>query len=272
MSFLSDLLPFEEAVKSHGIKTILPTSLDTATLRQLEASLRRQSFFSAQTLQEDLLQQYFNDIASILNPVTEQRADRVTPENPQGNVTTGYNEATARLNAKELLQKLGYQPAEGERGTLKDLSSDTRINLVIKTNTEMSQGAGNFIQGNDPAVLDAFPAQELVRFEQTKKQRDWHSRWLEAAVYSGDTDAARVLADFGRMVARKDSPIWDAIGSSELFDDGLDNPYPPYAFNSGMWVQDVSFATAEGMGLVTLDNIPEPQALDIESLFKATIP
>lgn len=256
---LADLIPFQEALNAHGVRTVLPTSLDTATIRQLDAAVRRQAFFSAQTMLEDLLQQYKKDVESILNPVTVLRDGKP--------VTEGIDPATARLRAKELLRDLGYQPEEGERGTLKDLSSDKRINLVIDTNVQMMQGAGNFIQGQSPEVLDAFPAQELVRFDQTKKQRNWHERWLAAAAYSGDGDAARVLTSFGRMVARKDSPIWDALGSSDLFDDGLDNPYPPFAFNSGMWVQDVDFDTAEQMGLVTLGNVPQPQRLDIESLF-----
>lgn len=252
-------MPFREALSSMQARVVLPTSLDTAALRQLEASVRRQSFFSAENLLKDVLQGTFKDIETILNPVTVERDGRP--------VTEGLDQATARLRMKEALRRAGYSPDPGERGTLKDLSSDARVNLVIETNVQMMQGAGNFIQGQSPEVLDAFPAQELVRFDQTVKQRDWKSRWLEAAVYAGDTDAARVLQEFGRMVARKDSPIWDALGSSDLFDDGLDNPYPPFAFNSGMWVQDVGFDIAEQMGLVNLNNVPQPQKLDIESLF-----
>lgn len=256
---LGQLMPFREALNTLAARTVLPTSLDTATLRQMEAGIRRQSFFSAQTLMEDLLNQYKSDVRSLLNPQTVLRDGR--------QVTEGLDPATARLRAKELLTKLGYQPDPEELDTLKDLSSDARINLVLKTNTQMMQGAGNFIKANDPSALEAFPAQELVRFESREKTRDWKTRWLMAAESSGDTDASRILGQSGRMIARKDSPIWDALGSSDLFPDGLDNPYPPFAFNSGMWVQDVDFDTAESFGLVTLDNTPEPQQLDIESLF-----
>lgn len=257
---LADLMPFESALKAHDVRAIMPTALDTAGIRsQIGAAVRRKSIISAETMLTDLLDHYKDRVGKIINPVTVTRDGR--------RVTKGMDFATARLEAKQLLRELGFQPDPEKRGTLKDLSSDQRINLVLKTNVQMMQGAGNFIQGQDAAVLDAFPAQELVRFEGRKAERDWKSRWREAADYSGDNDAARVLDESGRMIARKDSPIWDALGSSDLFPDGLDNPYPPFAFGSGMWVQDVDFETAEKLGLVTLNNVPEPQALDIESLF-----
>jgi hypothetical protein len=262
-----ELTPFVEAVKAHDARAVLPTSADTRTIRQLDAAVRRQSLFSAQTLYEDLLNGYKDKVESLLNPTTERRDDRVTADNPEGNVTTGYDLATARLEQKQLLRSLGYQPGEGERGTLRDLSSDARVNLVLKTNQQMMQGAGHFIQANDEDVLDAFPCQELVRFEGRKVERNWEERFRLAAERAGDTDAIRVLEETGRMIARKDSPLWDELGSSDLFPDGLDNPYPPFAFGSGMGLQDVDFETSEKLGLVTLDNIPKTQELDIESLF-----
>jgi hypothetical protein len=265
---LTSPTPFLEALQALGGRKVMPTALDSAQLRQIDAGIRRSSFFSAQTMEEALLEQYKEDVESILNPKQEQRADRVTPENPQGNVTTGYDPATARLHAKELLQSLGYQPAADERGTIKDLSSNARINLVVKTDVELSHGAGHFIQANSDAdVVDLWPAQELVRYESRVKERNWHQRWMEAASYSGDSDALRMLAEHGRMVARKDSPIWDALGNSELFPDGLDNPFPPFAFNSGMWTEEVSRDEAIELGLLDDGDKVEARPLDIASLF-----
>lgn len=265
---LSSPTPFIEALQALKSRKVMPTSLNSAELHEIDAAIRRASFFSAETMEESLLEQYKNDIESILNPGQEQRADRVTESNPEGNVTTGYDPATARLRAKDLLQSLGYQPEEGTRGTIKDLSSNARINLVVKTNVQLSQGAGKYIQGNsDPDVVDLWPAQELVRYESRMKERNWHQRWMEAASYSGDSDAARMLSEHGRMVARKDSPIWDALGSSDLFDDGLENPFPPFAFNSGMWTEDVSRDEAIELGLIQDGDKVEPPALDIASLF-----
>lgn len=269
---LSDLQPFTAALTSHQSKTVLPTLLNSAEIKQqLDAATRRQSFFSAQTMFGNYLDQVKADVESIINPQTTQRADRVTPENPQGNVTEGMDSATARLRAKELLQRIGYSPAIGEQGTIKDLSSDARINLVIQTNRDVAQGAGWFIQGNDPAALDAFPAQELIRVidpRDPKNKRNWRARWEIAAAKAGDTDALRVLAGTGRMVARKDSPIWNEIGSSQNFDDGLDNPFPPFAFNSGMDVQDISYTEAVALGLLKRgDTVRHSLPDDLSKLF-----
>lgn len=265
---LDTLHPFTQAVQAHGIKKILPTDLSSADLRQLDAGLKRQSMFSARTLLTDLLDGYKEKIASIIDPETEQRADRITAENPQGNVTTGLNPTYARAEIKDLLSSLGYAPEEGEAGTLKDLSSNARIDLVIRTNTELAQGAGRFIQMNDADVIDEFPAQELVRFEPRVKVRDWETRWLAAADESGDTDAADCLNNSGRMVALKASPIWDSLGDGAGgYDDTLGNPYPPFAFNSGMWVQSVSRGDAEELGLMDGGDAVEAHPLDLTELF-----
>jgi hypothetical protein len=266
---LDSLQPFTQAVAAHGGKKILPTSLSSAQMRQeLDATVFRTSMISAKTLITDLLEGYKTRIASIINPTTEQRPDRVTADNPEGYVTTGLNLATARTETKQALQELGYTPQPGEAGTLKDLSSDSRINLVLKTNTETAQGAGRFLQMNDVDVIDQFPAQELYRLIDTHKHRDWATRWQAAADESGDDDAARVFNETGRMIALKASPIWDSLGNGAGgYDDTLNNPYPPFAFNSGMWVKSVSRKEAESLGLMDAGDKVVPHPLSIENLF-----
>jgi hypothetical protein len=265
---LDTLHPFTQAVKANDVRELLPTSLDSAGIRALDAQIRRTSMVSSQTLLEDLLAGYKEKLGSILNPTTEQREDRVTEENPQGNVTEGLNQAYARTEIKALLRSLDYAPKEGEAGTIKDLSSDGRINLVLSTNVQTAQGAGRFIQMNDEDVVDEFPAQELYRLEETHKQRDWPARWRAAAEESGDDDAARILDETGRMVALKASPIWDSLGDGAGgYEDTLGNPYPPFAFNSGMWVQSVARADAEELGLIDKGQKAEAHPLELEKLF-----
>lgn len=260
-TLLDNLMPFESAVNALAKRKALPTSLDSSALRQLGADFHRSNLVSAQTLITDLLDGYKEAVDSLINPVTVQRADRVTADNPQGNVTEGLNPADARLAIKQLQDSLGMVKGDG---SLTDLTSEKRINLVIKTNVELSQGAGHFIQANDPNVVEAFPAQELVRFEARKMERDWPGRWRIAAAVAGDVDAARVLESTGRMVALKESGIWSELGNAE---DGLGNPYPPFAFNSGMWVQDVSYDEAITLGLLDAGEQAAPAPLDLSQLF-----
>ena len=251
---------FSEAVSALADKDLLPTDLDTAGLRALDASLRRQSLFSAQTTNEYLLEKYQGFISSLLNPTTEQRPDRITAANPLGNVTVGMNPVTVRAAIQQYLKEIGYSAAEADKGTIKDLSSDQRITLVVRTNSEMAQGQGNWLQAQRAGVLDAFPADELFRLEDRAKKRDWLARWRLAGDQTDDPIGTgwTITPDL-RMIALKNHPIWAELGSSDNFDDGLDTEWPPFAFNSGMWVRDVSRAECDAIGLA---GNPEVKSLE----------
>lgn len=267
---ISEIIPFVEAVQSLAQKRLLPTSLGSAELRKLDADIRQRSLFSARTIFEDLLGQYKSDILSILNPTQEARSDRVTPDNPLGLTTTGMDPATARLRAKQLLQRIGYQPDEGTRDTLQDLGSDERINLILRTQTEMAQNYGRFLKGQDETVLDAYPCQELYRAEDrdvprgferrggalvTNYEQSWERRWIAAGGEIYD----------GRMIAAKDDPVWQNLGDGMGgYEDTLGNPYPPFAFNSGMDVRAVSRDEAERLGVIERGEAVEPQSLSFE--------
>jgi hypothetical protein len=148
------------------------------------------------------------------------------------------NEATARQNVQHRLERLGYTPEHhfgteadkkippAEPGSLLDLSSDARIKLVLQMNTRLAANTGYMRNGLTPASLYAYPAYELVRVYSrvhprgsTEKPDDegWPDRWVEAG---GE------LVD-GRMMALKDDEIWENLGDSSLFDDGMETDAPP---------------------------------------------
>lgn len=261
MPTLSTLLPLETTLAALARREVLPSGLSSAEMRQkFGAEFHRLNFTSARTLLEDLLDGYKDKVGKILNPQTVARED--------GSLKTeGLDPATARLEIKQLQAELGMVKGDG---SIKDLTSDRRINLVIQTNRDVMQGMGWFIQGNDPAALDAFPAQELIRVEDRKEKRNWQNRFLVAAGNAGDTDAARVLDQTGRMIARKDSPLWEQLGSAENFDDALGNPFPPFAFSSGMDVRDISYSEALELGLIREGEAVRPQLPDdLSELLKA---
>lgn len=240
---LSTPIPFQEAVGQLAGKQIIPSDLSSLEWSGVPQQLRDRAFFSARVTNAQFLQGAKDKIDSILNPRTVQRTDRVTPDNPEGFVTEGINPATARAELKQLLQEIGYQPDADKRGTIQDLSSDRRLNLIIKTNLEMAQGYGGWLQGQDPAVLRAYPAQELFRLEDRKEPRDWLSRWQGAG--------GRLFG--GRMIALKSDSVWTEISA-------FGNPYPPFDFNSGMWVRPVARQEAMSLGLAVPDS--QPSTLD----------
>lgn len=255
---------FVEALKNLQAKGIMPTNLDSAQLRTLAAAVRRQSIFSAETMQTGYLGDIKDAVESIANPKQVLRPGETQT------VTEGLNPATARARLQSLLRDTyGYTPAEGIAGTIKDLSSSGRIDLVVKTNVELVQGAGKFIQGNaNPDVVDLYPAWELVRYEERDKPRDWEQRWRIAAQTAGDAKALACLEQTGRMCALKSSGIWQAIGyGAGGYEDTLGNPFPPFAFRSGMWCDDVSRDEATEMGLMEEGDEAEPAELDLASLF-----
>lgn len=250
---LSEPIPFEEALKARSVKRNLPTSMSSAELAQLAVDTRERSNFSARQGREDVLDKISESVRSILNPVTQQRADRISDANPEGKVTTGQDFASARLALKELGQAIGYRPEPGKAGTIQDHFSTARLDLILETNVRMAQGYGYFAQGNSEVALELYPCWELFRAEDRVMPRDWESRWREAADQVGDEDATRCLNEHGRMVARKDSPIWEALSA-------FGQPYPPFDFNSGMDVQDVDRDVAVELGVIKDLDVIKPQS------------
>lgn len=246
--------PFREALRRQDVRRVMPTNLSTADLQAMDAGILRSSFFSAKNTLVGFLDAAKAKITRFLNPEEVSRPGGET-------VLEGESLATARAGLREVLQDLGYQPDPGKRGTIEDFGSTQRLELVIKTNAQVAQGYGQWKQGMDEAVLDEWPAQELFRAEERKDERDWSVRWLAAAREAGDDEALGAYGTTGRMVARKDSPVWQALGDGAGgFDsDALHNPYPPFAFNSGMDVMDVTRDDAIALGLIGRDDQVVPQ-------------
>ena len=115
------------------------------------------------------------------------------------------------------------------RGTasLKDPGSYARANVIVDTNAGMAAGYVQAELANSHGARMAFPAQELLRFEDRERPRDWKSRWIAAG--------GKLYGD--RMIALKEDPIWINISR-------FGQPYPPFDFNSGMGVEDVSYDEA----------------------------
>ena len=136
--------------------------------------------------------------------------------------------------------------ATGEDG-MADPGSYARARVIVDTNAGLAAGYAHAEAMGTLGARLAFPAQELVRVEERNVPRNWQQRWRAAGGR---------ISDGGRMVALKEDPIWVAISRFGL-------PYPPFDYNSGMGVDDISFDEAVELGVIKEDyRPPEKSPLD----------
>ncbi len=252
-----------DAFKAAQARGEMPTDLSSAELRELSAGVRANSVFTSRGTNAI----FVSKLKEVINAVTAGEMD----------------DATARWTLLETLRSLGYTPEGGfpetpagavppaVKGSIQDLSSRRRLDLIINTQRDLMRGAGMQMSGMEPRKLAAFPCWELVRVYNVRVPRDWQARWKEAGgsfVIDGkfygpfdetpwELDDAKGRESLKiRMIAPKGDMIWGELGSSENFDDALDVDYPPFAFNSGMGWQDVTAAEADRLGVLTSDGQP----------------
>lgn len=233
--------PFEQALTYSLSKALLPTEAGTTELSQLPAEVRNRARFSARTTDAG----YLAEMDRLLNRYVSPAA--AGPD--------AIDAATVRAELKKELLDRGYAPDPKQAGGLRDLSSDRRLDLIIKTNTEMAQGYGEHIKSQDPDLLDLYPARELYRLEQREEPRNWIDRWVRAGgkLYEG------------RMIARVDDAIWTSISR-------FGNPYPPFDFNSGMWTRKIGRKLAERLGVITRATVVQPTIKPINQAVEAPMP
>ncbi len=193
----------------------------------------------------------------------------------QEQVTGKIGDGRARAKLRDAIVAAGYHPerAHVEIDSPDDLLSYERLNLVLKTNQDIALGFGRMVQSNDVDTIDDWPAWELVRVEDRDHPRGdstypagspggigWEDRWAAAARAAGDDDALRVFNETGRMVALIDSEIWDHLGND--WADSLGNAFAPFAWGSGMDVEEVDRSQAESLGLIHPGDKVQPQSVD----------
>ena len=207
-------------------KKTLPTHLSSAEIRKtISREIRARSIFSARTTNAS----YLSEMKKVLAEFADGK----------------LNAAAAREKLLKRLDLLGYEAAPTDTDTLRALDSQIRLNLILDTNRDMVASVAQ-VQSQSPETIDLYPAWKLERYDAVSRPRpDWQLRWRAAGDSVGWEGAVK-----GQYVALKSSPIWAALGNGVGgFNDTLGNPYPPFAFSSGMAWTDVDADTAEQLGL-----------------------
>ena len=219
-------------------KALVASKLNSAEWSGVQAGLRDRAFFSA-TVEE----------ARILHEARECAAK----------IADGHlSGSEARVAIRQILAQTGHPDADkpGE-SNLRNLSSRRRLDLIMDQNVRESRGFVRYKEGMSDGALAAFPAQELLRIRSRRNVRDWAKKWHDAGGKFFD----------GRMIALKTDPIWTKISR-------FGHPWPPFDFNSGMGVRDVSRADAIRLGVIKKDDPPpkKPEAKPMNDGLEAALP
>lgn len=223
-----------------GRKEVAAT-LDSAEWSKVPYQLRERAFFSSKVNDIKTLQEVKTRVEAAL---TWKPGDTSAPVMDSG------------LFAKEMRGILingGVRTADAtELGTLKDIMSTQRMKLVFDTQTAMARGWSEMKTGMDPDLLDAFPGYHFTRLMPKRNPRPggyWDAQWSQAVA------AARgVGCILSPKMGLKTSPVWQALGNLGPFG----NPFAPFAYGSGMGLEDADRYTCESVGLLKKDEVIEP--------------
>ena len=234
-------VPFAEAADHSAVKTLLPSALDSQEAQDhLDAEIRERARFSSQITNAEILDELDQWVEKLAqgDHRSRHRPQRAPGESPGTRLHPG---------------------PRARKAPSRTFTTSRRLNVTLQTNVQMAQGYGQFIQGQDPAVLDLYPAQELYRAQARKVPRNWNARWSQAA-------ASRPRRRTAGFVALKNTPIWTAISR-------FGTPYPPFDFNSGMRVRNVARSAAMASGLIDRDTriTPEDRGFNKDLAFSPEI-
>lgn len=144
----------------------------------------------------------------------------------------------ARRDLRSFLSSVHYDPKE-ERGTINDLFTQERLDLMINTNVRLIRSYEQHVCATTRGAILAFPAYEFIQTYECNEQVNWCERW-KACAKAIKWDGV-LMGD--RMIALKTSPIWARLSRFGL-------PYPPFDFNSGWGVEDVSKSECRKLFLI----------------------
>lgn len=215
-----------------AVKELLPTSLGSEEIReQIARDILARSVFSARM-----------ESAHYLKRLREVCAQILTGEK---------DKASARNDLGSLLEQIGHSPLD--EGGLSNPASLRRLNLILDTQRQMATSVALLSEQTESTVW-LYPAWELSRRETRRVPReDWAARWQAAGDAVGWEGALTLRGITGnRMIALKSSPIWAALGGGAGgYTDTLGNPYPPFAYNSGLDWDEVERDECLAIGLIT---------------------
>lgn len=229
-----NVIQFADAVKRISEKSTLGSRLKSSEWARVPLAIRETAFFSARVENARLLSEMQMGVRNALAGIKTEGG-------------AGWDAGRFISEMRKLADRLGLGDPDSREIT--NIQGPPRLRLIYETQADQARGFAKFKMDNDPAVLNEWPAQRLVRMLPRRQPRDWPTRWREAKAKVGGVGVAR-----SGFVALKTSPIWAALSA-------FGTPWPPYDFNSGMRVEDVSRREAVSLGLIAADATLKPMQM-----------
>jgi len=220
--------PFPAAVQRFRARVPVASRMNSAAWAQVPVALRERAFFSATVEKGRAVESMRSGLEKAL-AFDEDKGPFM-------------DRSRFVAEQRETMERLGLSKGTGG---LSDVGSIRRQRLIYDHNVEDAMEYGRWKAGQDPDLLAEFPAQELIRVRASTVERPWRILWREAGgKFPG-----------GRMIARKDDPIWTRISR-------FGKPWPPFDFGSGMGVRDIDVDEAEELGVVASGETVAPTQSD----------
>lgn len=232
---------FTDAAEKIGTKTAIGSALNSQQWSEVPVALRDRAFFSSTVENVRWLQSRRDSITNFLAGARETLTSGETA------LKAGSRQTFVKLAMEDAIRSgMGDLVPENKRGGLQDITSEKRLGLIFDNQTRQAQDYAFWKQGQDPDVLDAFPAQRFIREIPVKEPRDFH-RGFEGEVH-----------------LKSDLSFWQAINQ----DFGV--PWGPWGWGCGHGVEDVDRSEAEALGLIQPGEAAQPVQMDFNERLQAS--
>jgi len=240
MSLVVSPTPFDVA-KKIAREIVVGAPFDSEQWSALPVELRENALFSSQIESMRVLQRAQSRLTDFLTGERE-----ILPDGASALKVGGRARFVELMRETAIREGLGDLVPPEDRGGLKDITSQKRLELIFTTKVTQANSFAYAKQGMSPDVLDAFPAQRFIRVQDVKEPRSWHTQ-------------------FENKVFLKTSPIWRAINQ----DFGV--PWAPWGWGCGHDVEDVDREEAEALGLLKPGEAVQPAPMDFNENLGASI-
>ncbi|HWD19102.1 MAG TPA: hypothetical protein VHB20_07470 [Verrucomicrobiae bacterium] len=237
--------PWDDLVAKLGSQSIVGSTLNSFEWSNIPVGLRENAFFSSTV--EDV--RFLQSLRDALNDFLANNKETL----PDGSVALAMgSRAQFVRDMNELAVSRGLGPLDpDDAGTLKDITSQSRLSLIFNTKTQQMYSYGYWKQGMDPDLLDEFPAQRFIRVQDVNKPRLVHQN------------------NEGVVKLKTDLTFWLSMNDPSF--GGFGVPWGPWGFNSGMGEEDVDREESERMGLIKPGEKPDPIVKDVNDHLQASV-